>query len=110
MTLLKNGQEQYDAFVRDVLQDSKKSIHEPISKNNYNLMSTPVKKTNSTASTKVQLLKHNNEIFSQLVAILQQRKVSLLKVFSFELHSFSPSISNFGDLHHSSDKGELLSL
>ena len=108
--LEKNGQEQYDAFVRDVLQDSKKSIHEPISKNNYNLMSTPVKKTNSTASTKVQLLKHNNEIFSQLVAILQQRKVSLLKVFSFELHSFSPSISNFGDLHHSSDKGELLSL
>ena len=41
----------------------------------------------------------NSPIFSQLVALLQSRPVSLEKLFSFELHFFPPAISNFGELN-----------
>ena len=41
----------------------------------------------------------NSPIFSQLVALLQSRPVSLEKLFSFELRFFPPAISNFGELN-----------
>ena len=41
----------------------------------------------------------NSTIFSQLVALLQSRPVSLEKTFFFELHFFPPAISNFGELN-----------
>ena len=73
-------------------------------------MSTPLKKLGSSASAgnKLKAMKLNSTVFSQLVALLQSRPVSLQKLFSFELHFFPPAISNFGELNLPGNKASLV--
>ena len=97
--LERKGQEQYNSFVRDVLESGKKSIHDVISKNSFPLMSTPLKKITSSNRSSVKAIHLNSALFSQALAVLQQREVPLLRLFSFELHFFPPSISNHGNLN-----------
>ena len=71
-------------------------------------MSTSLKKVSTTAGKKLKAIKLNTEIFSQLVAILKKREISLEKLFSFELHSFPPAISEFGELNLPGNKAALV--
>ena len=90
------GTEQYNQFVSERLETGNKSIHDVLPKNSNPLMSTPLKKLGSSTSAgnKLKAMKLNSTVFSQLVALLQSRPVSLQKLFSFELHFFPPAISN----------------
>ena len=71
-------------------------------------MSTPLKKIGSTQGNKMKAMKLNNTIFSQLVAMLQSRPFSLQKMFNFELHSFPPAISDYGEINLPGNKSALV--
>ena len=107
-SLESTGQTQYQKFNHDVLETGTKSINDTISKNSLNLMSTPLKKVTTQAGTKLKTVQLNNAIFSQMAAILQQRDVSLQKMFAHELHFFPPSISTFGEMSLPSNKSALI--
>ena len=92
------GQKQYDAYVKSVLEDASKSIHDTIPKNSFPLLSTPLKKMRSSTGTTLKTVKLNNDIFSQTVAVMEHRNLSLQTLFSFEFHFFPPSISNYGEM------------
>ena len=47
-------------------------------------------------------------MFAQLIAIMQQRELSLDKLFSHEFHFFAPSLSNFGEINLPSAKASLM--
>ena len=92
------GKEQYDSFVKDVLENGTRSIHDPIPKNNFPLPSTSLKRITSTSGTKAQQMQLNNDLFARLVAMMQHKKVSIDELFSFETHSFPPALSEFGNI------------
>ena len=71
-------------------------------------MSTHFKKAASTAGNKLKTVKINSDIFSKAVAISQNRDLSLPKLFSFEMHSFPPSISDYGGLYLPGTKATLI--
>ena len=98
------GQTQYETFKREALESGSKSIYDPISRNSLPLMSTPLKKVETSNGSKLKTIQINNSLFSQTVAVLQQRDVSLKKMFSHEFHFFAPSISQFGELNLPSNK------
>ena len=70
-------------------------------------MNTPLKKV-FTATNKEKTMQLNGAIFSQTVAILQQREISLRKLFAHELHSFPPAISDYGALYLTGAKSSLI--
>ena len=102
------GTTQYNNYVQSILETGKKSIHDVISKNSFPLMSTPLKKISTTAGNKLKVMKLNSNIFSSLVAVLQQREISLERLFSYELHSFPPAISEYGQLNLPGNKAALV--
>ena len=53
-------------------------------------------------------MKLNSTVFSQLVAMLQSRPVFIQKMFAYELHSFPPAISDFGELNLPANKSTLI--
>ena len=53
-------------------------------------------------------MKLNNEIFSDAVAVLGARKLSLQKIFNYEQHFFAPAISDYGELHLPPKKSDLV--
>ena len=106
--LEENGKKQYQSYVSEVLEKGSKSIHAPIPKNSYPLMSTPLKKIGTAPSDKMKIIKSNNTIISQFVAVAPHRDISLSKVFSYEMHSFPPSLSTTGDLYLPGKKSNIL--
>ena len=61
-----------------------------------------------TSGKKLKTITLNSSIFAQAEAILQQREMSLTKMFSFEFHWFAPAISNFGELYLPGTKSNLV--
>ena len=92
------GVEQYNAYVKNVLENGSQSIHDTITKNNFPLMSTPLKRAVSSTGNKSKSLQLNNSLCAQVVVVLQHKQVALEKLFSFEFHAFAPAISNFGEI------------
>ena len=107
-TLERKGQEQYAQFVRDVLENGSKSIYDVIPKNSFPLISTPLKKVETATGSKLKTVQVNNSIFSQTVAVLQQREISLKKMFAHEFNHFPPSLSNSGEMNYPSNKASLI--
>ena len=100
------GQQQYQSFVHDVLETGSKSINDPISKNAYPLMSTAIKRTKG--NEKVKTVKLNSDIFSQAVAVMHNREVSLIELFTYELHFYPPSLANYGLMNFPKDKSDMV--
>ena len=105
--LEKKGKEQYKTFVGEVLQNGSRSLYDPITKNSFPLMSTPLKRM-TTAGNKVKIIKLNSEIFSEAAAVLEHRTFPIEKIFNFEQHFFAPAISDFGELHLPKNKSDLV--
>ena len=104
--LQSNGTEQYEKYKREVLERGTKSMHDPIPKNNYPLISTPLKRTGLGNKTKI--IKDNGELFGKMVAVLQSREISLQNFFCYEMHSYPPAISNRGSLNLPGNKAGLV--
>ena len=102
------GKEQYESYVEEVLEKGTKSVHDTIPKNSFPLMSTPLKRISTGAGNRLKTIQLNSAMFSRAVAILQDREISLEKLFSFELHFFPPAISNYGELYLPPDKSALI--
>ena len=50
------GQTQYESFKREVLENGSKSIHDPIPRNSFPLMSTPLKKVATSNGSKLKTI------------------------------------------------------
>ena len=103
--LQSNGTEQYEKYKREVLERGTKSMHDPIPKNNYPLISTPLKRTGLGNKTKI--IKDNGELFGKMVAVLQSREISLQNFFCYEMHSYPPAILECGSLNLPGNKAGL---
>ena len=107
-SIQKKGTDQYKKYVQDVLENGSSSISNPIKRNSFPLMSTSLKKITTGTGKKLKVVKTNAEMFAQLVAVMQQREVSLENLFSHEIHFFSPAISDGGNLNLPSAKSTLV--
>ena len=82
--------------------------HDIIKENSLPLLTTPRRHVVTPAGKKLKTMTLNASIFSQAVAIIQQREISLSKMFSFEFHWFAPAISNFGEFYLPRNKSSLV--
>ena len=107
-TLENIGANQYQAFVKSVLEECTVSIHNPIKKNSIAIFKQCRCKAMSTQGKKVKMLQSNIALFGQLYISMQSRDSDLKEFFSHEIQSFPPSLSDYGKLHLPSTKCELL--
>lgn len=102
------GKRQYSTYVKAVIVDRTKSIHDPIKKNNLPLFRRPRAKSASKEGKKISVLKNNVALFAQLYIAMQSRDSDLAEFFSHEVQSFPPSLSEFGNLRVPTAKSDLL--
>ena len=107
-TLEDTGKGQYSNFVKEVLEERKRSIHEPIKLNKPALFRKPSPKIKSKQGRKIKALENNVSLFGQLYISMQSREGDLEEFFSHEVQSFPPSLSEFGKLYLPGTKSELM--
>ena len=83
------GKRQYSTYLKAVIVDRTKSIHDPIKKNNLPLFRRPQPKSPSREGT-ISVLQNNVALFAQLYIAMQSRDNDLAAVFSHEVQSFPP--------------------
>ena len=103
----KLGEEQYQKYLNDVIKDHSSSIHNPI-KNNLPLLGKNHKKATSKQGKKIAVLQSNLNQFAQLYVALQNCEGDMRELFSHEVQSFPPALSEFGNLRLPSAKSDLL--
>ena len=106
-TLEETGKKQYQEFVKKILEDRTRSIHDPIKKNSLACFKKPQLKAISKQRKKIEVLQNNVEHFGQLYIAMQSRDGDLREFFAHEIQSFLPSLSDFGKLHLPNTKSEL---
>ncbi len=94
------GTKQYREYVKGVLEERTRSVHDPIKQ------IQPKTKELSKQDKKIKILQHNVALFGQLYIAMQSR--DLKEFFSHEVQSFPPSLSEFGKLHLPTNKSELI--
>ncbi|CAG9812939.1 unnamed protein product [Phaedon cochleariae] len=99
--LLDKGVHQCRAFFYDRLIHSKKSISEPITKNNK--IPFKNKKNKQNKSSKVKELKSDVTLFSRLHVVSQNRDGDLTFFFKFENHPYPPSLAQLGQMYHGTE-------
>ncbi len=102
------GIQQYQNFVKNVLENCTQSIHDPIKKNSLALFKQPQPKVKSKAGKKIKVLQNNVALFGQLYISMQNRDNDLKEFFAHEIQSFPPSLSDFGKLHLPNTKSDIL--
>ncbi|KAK3737870.1 hypothetical protein QZH41_006348, partial [Actinostola sp. cb2023] len=107
-TLDNLGKQQYQNFLKDVIEERKKSIHDPIKRNNLALFRKPHSKATSKQGKKIAVLQNNVALFGQLYIAMQSRDGDPIEFFAHEIQSFPPSLSEFGNLRLPSSKADLL--
>ena len=107
-TLEDTGNGQYSYFVKELLEERKRSIHEPIKLNKPALFRKPAPKIKSKQGKKIKALENNVSLFGQLYIPKQSREGDLEEFFSHEVQSFPPSLSEFGKLYLPGTKSELM--
>ena len=90
-TLEDRGISQYKDFVKSVLEDCTRSIHNPIKKNSLALFKRPQPKAISKAGKKIKVLQNNVALFGQLYISMQSRNADLKEFFSHD--SIIPTLS-----------------
>ncbi|KAJ8353418.1 hypothetical protein SKAU_G00209850 [Synaphobranchus kaupii] len=101
------GKRQYQEFVKKVLDERTGSIHDPIKRNSLALFRQPRRKT-VLKHGKIKVLQNNVALFGQLYIAMQSRESNLDEFFAHEVQSFPPSLSDFGKLHLTGTKSDLL--
>ena len=109
MALEDIGKEQYSKYLKAVIADRTKSIHDPIKKNNLPVFRKPLPNSASKEEKKISVLQNNVALFAQLYIAMQSRDSDLREFFSHEVQSFPPSLSEFGSLRLPTAKSDLLS-
>ena len=107
-TLEDTGKGQYSNFVKEVLEERKRSIHEPIKLNKPALFRKPSPKIKSKQGRRIKALENNVSLFGQLYISMQSREGDLEEFFSHEVQSFPPSLSEFSKLYLPGTKSELM--
>ena len=105
--LYKMGRSQYEDYAKCVLKEGSKSIHDAIKKNSLKLLSSRTRAA-TTKDKRTRFLTKNTTLFAQLAASLHVREGNLEEFFKYELHSFPPSISDFGALYLPGNKSQIL--
>ena len=106
-TLEDTGRKQYQDYVKTVLVDRSRSIHDKISRNSLPLFSTKLS-VKSKVSRNVKVLENNVALFGQLYISLQNRDGDIEEFFAHEVQSYPPSLSEFGKLYLPGTKSQLL--
>ena len=106
--LEETGKQQYEDFVKKVLDERTHSIHDPIKRNSLALFRQPRRKTMPKHGKKIKVLQNNVTLFGQLFIAMQNRESDLDEFFAHEVQSFPPSLSDFGKLHLTGTKSDLL--
>ena len=107
-TLEDTGKGQYSNFVKEVVEERKRSIREPIKLNKPALFRKPSPKIKSKQGKKIKALENNVSLFGQLYISMQSREGDLEEFFSHEVQSFPPSLSEFGKRYLRGTKSELI--
>ena len=102
------GKAQYQVFMKDVLTDRTKTIHDTIKKNNLSLFKKSSKKKPTHQGKKIKMLANNVSLFAQLYVAMQSRDGDLNEFFSHEVQAFPPYLSDLGNLYLPGTKSELL--
>ena len=105
-SLEKVGTDGYKKFKNNVITDRILNINEPIKRNNLPLPKNPRLTVKSKQSGKVRYLQCNLEVFGSLY--MSHRPSDLDEFFCHEIGPFPPSISDYGKMHLTSSKSDLL--
>ncbi len=92
--LEQTGNEQYQKYVTDVIQNCTRSIQDPLKKNNLPLFRKNQKKATLNQGKKIAVLKSNLNLFAQLYVALQICDGDMREFFGHEVQSFPPAISS----------------
>ena len=107
-TLEVTGKRQFNDFVKHVVDDRTRSIHEPFKRNSLALFRNPKRKVKSRQGKTIKVLQKNVALFGQLYVSMQNRESELNDFFAHRIQFFLPSLSDFGKLRLPSAKSELL--
>lgn len=102
------GKQQYKDYKKAVIAEGSKCIDDTIKKNNLPLFKKPIPKQTSKQGKKISALQSNVALFAQLYVAMQNRDSDLKEFFAHEVHSFPPSLSDFGVLRLPTAKSDLL--
>ena len=91
-TLEDTGKQQYQSFVKQVLDERTHSIHDLIKRNSLALFRTPHRKTKPMQG-KNKLLQNNVQLFGQMYIAMQSRESDLDEFFAHEIQSYPPSVN-----------------
>ena len=105
-TLEDTGKKQYQDFVRNVLEDRTRSIHEPIKRNSLVIFKKPNNHARGRRSKFFRTM--SNFLVNCTSPCMQNREEDLSEFFPHEIQFFPPSLSDFGNPHLPSTKSELL--
>uniref|UniRef100_H3B0T6 Uncharacterized protein n=1 Tax=Latimeria chalumnae TaxID=7897 RepID=H3B0T6_LATCH len=97
-TAAKVGQEQYTKYAHQKLVEGRASVHDVIQKNNLRLFRKRSTPTAGKEQLKVTALSQDCQLFSCLFIACHTREGDLGDFFSYENHSYLPSISEYGNL------------
>ena len=92
------GEQQYQQFVSERLENATKPVTETIKKNKLPLFRSPPIKSTSKEKTAISALKHDRDLFSRLYIACQTRDGDLNTFFSHENQAAPPSLSTGGKL------------
>ena len=106
-SITKVGEENYEKFRKNILEDRISTIDEPIKRNNLPLPKNPrIAAKTSKTNQKVKYLQKNVELFGKLY--LSTRESDRDEFFSHEVNAFPASLSDNGLLHFPSNKSDLV--
>lgn len=101
----------YNDYIKEVILDSTKSIHDRIKQNHFSIFRvTSEKKEISKEKIKLQQAKTYAYDICKMFIAHENRGGDSREFFKHENNKFPPSISEFGDIRHTSDDEALIKL
>lgn len=98
----------YNDYIKDVILDTKKSIHQSIERNNFSIFRVSKKKVISKDKIKLQQAKTYATDVCRMFIAHEVRGGDSREFFKHENLKFPPSISEFGEIRHTTDEEALI--
>jgi len=95
----KEGRQQYQLYVKNVLDGRTHSINEPIKRNKLTFFKYKILTTKPKLATKLKAAQFNSALFGQLFVATQQRESDVNAFFGHEMQKFPPSLSDHEKLY-----------
>jgi len=103
------GKKQYQDVVKNVRDVCSHYVHDPIKKNSLALFTKAKHMATSKKGKKSKCFRTTSyTLFGQLYIPMQNRDGDLAEFFAHDIQSFLQSLSDFGKLHATNPKSELL--